>query len=80
MESLFRKFIKLVGPYPYNPYLIFLFFASIFFSRYAPLVILVPAGLERMKFAALLLLASVKSSVSLRSTFQLLVDLTEFLE
>lgn len=55
---LFRKFIKLIGPYPYNPYLIFLFFASIFFSRYAPEVILVPVGLERLKFAALLLLAS----------------------
>lgn len=58
MASLFRKFIKLVGPYPYNPYLIFLFFASIFFSRYAPSVLLVPAGLERLKVAALLLLAS----------------------
>ncbi len=58
MASLFRKFIKLVGPYPYNPYLIFLFFASIFFSRYAPSVILVPAGLERLKVGALLLLAS----------------------
>ena len=58
IASLFRKFIKLIGPYPYNPYLIFLFFASIFFSRYAPAVILVPAGLERLKFAALLLLAS----------------------
>jgi len=58
IASLFRKFIKLIGPYPYNPYLIFLFFASVFFSRYAPSVILVPAGLERLKFAALLLLAS----------------------
>ena len=58
IASLFRKFIKLIGPYPYNPYLIFLFFASIFFSRYAPTVILVPAGLERLKVAALLLLAS----------------------
>jgi len=58
MKDSFHKFIKLVGPYPYNPYLIFLFVASIFFSRYAPTVILVPAGLERLKVAALLLLAS----------------------
>jgi len=54
----FRKSIKLIGPYPYNPYLIFLFFASIFFSRYAPSVLLVPAGLERLRAAAILIVAS----------------------
>lgn len=53
-----RKSIKLIGPYPYNPYLIFLFFASIFFSRYAPSVLLVPAGLERLRVAAILIVAS----------------------
>ena len=58
IASLFRKFIKLIGPYPYNPYLIFLFFASIFFSRYAPSVLLVPAGLERLGAAAILIVAS----------------------
>lgn len=58
MANFFRKSLKLIGPYPYNPYLIFLFFASIFFSRYAPAVILVPAGLERSTAGALLILAS----------------------
>lgn len=58
MANSFRKSIKLIGPYPYNPYLIFLFFASIFFSRYAPSVLLVPTGLERLRAAAILIVAS----------------------
>lgn len=54
-----RKWIKLIGPYPYNPTLIFLFFSSIFFSRFAPFVSLYPAGSERFKAAALVILASI---------------------
>ena len=53
-----RKGLKLIGPYPYNPYLIFLFFSSIFFSRFAPFISLAPSGSERWKAAALVLLAS----------------------
>ena len=53
-----RKGLKLIGPYPYNPYLIFLFFSSIFLSRFAPFISLAPSGSERWKAAALVLLAS----------------------
>lgn len=58
MAISFRKGLKLIGPYPYNPYLIFLFFSSIFLSRFAPFISLVPSGSERWKAAALVLLAS----------------------
>lgn len=53
-----QKLIRLVGPYPYNPYLIFLFFSSIFLSRFAPFISLAPSGSERWKAAALVILAS----------------------
>ena len=58
MAISFRKGLKLIGPYPYNPYLIFLFFSSIFLSRFAPFISLAPSGSERWKAAALVLLAS----------------------
>jgi signal transduction histidine kinase len=54
----FRKALKLIGPYPYNPYLIFLFFSSIFLSRFAPFISLAPSGSERWRAAAFVLLAS----------------------
>jgi signal transduction histidine kinase len=53
-----KKFIKLVGPYPYNPYLLFLFFFSFYFSRYIRVVAYLPAGPERWKAGGLVLLAS----------------------
>lgn len=52
------KLKRLVGPYPYNPYLIFLFFFSIFFSRFVPLVGYLPPGHERWRAAALIILVS----------------------
>ena len=58
MAGNLRKGLRLVGPYPYNPYLIFLFFSSIFLSRFSPLIALVPAGSERWRIAALVILAS----------------------
>ena len=58
MAISFRKGLKLIGPYPYNPYLIFLFFSSIFVSRFAPFIALAPSGSERWKAAALVILAS----------------------
>ena len=58
MAISFRKGLKLIGPYPYNPYLIFLFFSSIFLSRFAPFISIAPGGSERWKAAALVLLAS----------------------
>ena len=58
MAIFFRKGLKLIGPYPYNPYLIFLFFSSIFLSRFAPFITLAPGGSERWRAAALVILAS----------------------
>jgi signal transduction histidine kinase len=58
MKDSFHKFIKLVGPYPYNPYLMFLFFSAIYISRFAPLVALLPPGSERWKAGGLVILAS----------------------
>jgi len=58
MDISFRKGLKLIGPYPYNPYLIFLFFSSIFLSRFAPFISLAPGGSERWRAAALVILAS----------------------
>ncbi len=58
MAEYLRKALRLVGPYPYNPYLIFLFFTSIFLSRFAPFISLAPSGSERWRAAALVILAS----------------------
>ena len=58
MAISFRKGLKLIGPYPYNPYLIFLFFSSIFLSRFAPFISLASSGSERWRAAALVIFAS----------------------
>jgi signal transduction histidine kinase len=49
---------NLIGPYPYNPYLIFLFFFALFFSRFIPLVSYLPAGTERWRAGGLIIVAS----------------------
>lgn len=53
-----KKFFRLIGPYPYNPYLIFLFFFSLFFSRFVPLVSFLPAGPERWRAGGIVIVAS----------------------
>ena len=53
-----RRVIRLIGPYPYNPYLIFLFFFALFFSRFIPLVSYLPAGQERWRAGGIILIAS----------------------
>jgi len=58
MTARIRKLIKLIGPYPYNPYLLFLFFFSFYFSRYIRVVAYLPAGPERWRAGGLVLLAS----------------------
>lgn len=54
----FKKLVKFIGPYPYNPYLLFLFFFSFYFSRYIRVVAYLPAGPERWRAGGLVLLAS----------------------
>ena len=53
-----RKLFRLIGPYPYNPYLIFLFFFALFFSRFIPLISYFPAGPERWRAGGVVLIAS----------------------
>ena len=38
-----KNLVSYFGPYPYNPTLIFLFFGSLYFSRYVPIVLKEPA-------------------------------------
>lgn len=47
MNQRVRKALALIGPYPYNPYLIFLLFLTIMVSRFMPIAYEVPAGSER---------------------------------
>lgn len=53
-----RKLVRFIGPYPYNPYLIFLFFFALFFSRFIPLISYTPAGPERWRAGGIVLIAS----------------------
>ena len=54
-----RKLVKLIGPYPYNPYLIFLFSFALYFSRFIPVVSYLPAGYERFRAGGIIIVASV---------------------
>ena len=54
-----RKLVKWIGPYPYNPYLIFLFSFALYFSRFIPVVSYMPAGYERFRAAGIIIVASV---------------------
>ena len=47
MNHRVRKVLAVIGPYPYNPYLIFLLFLAIMVSRFMPIAYEVPAGPER---------------------------------
>jgi len=54
LKSL-KKFASLIGPYPYNPTFIFLFFFALYFSRYAPLVLEQPQGLHRWQMGGVII-------------------------
>ena len=54
LKSL-KKFASLIGPYPYNPTFIFLFFFALYFSRYAPLVLEQPKGLQRWQIGGIII-------------------------
>ena len=63
MRQRIRKAILLIGPYPYNPYLLFIVIFSLFFSRFLPLVAYVPAGSERVRAGVLVILVSALPSI-----------------
>lgn len=53
-----------MGPYPYNPVLIFSFFTACYFSRFIPVIIEQPHGLSRYRAAlTMLILAAAPSYV-----------------
>jgi len=54
MNQRVRRVLALIGPYPYNPYLIFLLFLAIMVSRFMPIAYEVPAGPERHTATAIL--------------------------
>ena len=58
MSQRLRAFLSIIGPYPYNPYLIFLLIYSLQFTRFAPLIFEEPLGLIRFKAVAFTLLVS----------------------
>ena len=58
MTQKIRKYLAYVGPYPYNPYLIFLLFMAIMVSRLMPIAYEVPAGPERHSATAMLAVLS----------------------
>ena len=63
MTSKFKRALALIGPYPYNPYLIFLLFMAIMVSRFMPIAYEVPAGPERHAATATLAVFSLIPSV-----------------
>jgi two-component system, NarL family, sensor kinase len=58
MRQRIRKILRLIGPYPYNPYLLFLLFFLIFFSRYIPAIVNTPRGAQRVEAAAIVMVIS----------------------
>jgi signal transduction histidine kinase len=54
LKSL-KKFASLIGPYPYNPTFIFLFFFALYFSRYISLILEQPKGPLRWEAGGLIL-------------------------
>ena len=58
MQLRIRKSLSFLGPYPYNPYLIFIFYFAFFFSRFIPAVTQVPKGSQRLQAAAEVLFVS----------------------
>lgn len=58
------KALSLIGPYPYNPTLIFSFFSACYFSRFIPIIIKQPHGLPRYITALAMLAIAVIPSFS----------------
>lgn len=64
MRASIRSGLSFIGPYPYNPYLIFLFFFAFYFSRFVPVIIAQPHGLHRWLAAFIILPLSAIPSFS----------------
>ena len=64
MKVMVRKTLALIGPYPYNPYLLFLFFFAVQFCRLAILIVEQPRGQERYEAAFLIALISLPPALT----------------
>lgn len=73
MARVNRNFLSWIGPYPFNPTLIFLFFTFAFFMKFSPAIINTPEGLGRWIAAFAILLFSTFPS-ALFALFALLVQ------
>jgi len=58
MTSIRKRFLRFIGPYPFNPRLIFIFLTSLYFSRYMPLILTKPVGLSRAPAYLIIFLAA----------------------
>lgn len=67
MSLKIKRALALIGPYPYNPYLIFLLFFALQFSRFAPLMLEEPQGIERYKAAFFIFVLSIPPALSFAS-------------
>lgn len=56
IKAKIKKILRVLGPYPYNPKLIFAFFFSFYFSRFVPVVIEQPEGWKRTIFVFLIII------------------------
>jgi signal transduction histidine kinase len=65
MRTRIKKLKDLIGPYPYNPFFIFLFMLAFFFSRFIPVVVDLPEGRQRTQAAGLILLISLIPAIFL---------------
>ncbi len=63
MPQKIRKYLAYIGPYPYNPYLIFSLFMAIMVARLMPIAYEVPAGPERHSATATLAVLSLIPSI-----------------
>ena len=59
-----KSCLAIIGPYPYNPILIFSFFSACYFSRFIPVIIGQPHGLPRYNTALQMLLLAIVPSAS----------------
>jgi len=63
VKNSMRAVMKFLGPHPYNPPLMFLFFWAFYFSRYVPLGLAEPPGAGRLRaFVTIVLIAAVPAS------------------
>ena len=58
MTKKLRRFLALIGPYPYNPYLIFLFASGLLTSQLSEVALRLPPGEKRIRAMVIILLVS----------------------